>query len=72
MIRNAQTKDIETIVLFQVAMALETENLELDLETVRRGVKGVFEDPSRGFYIVSEEGSEIVACLMVTLEWSDC
>ena len=71
MIRYANTEDIETIAGFQSAMALETENMTLAPETVQRGVKSVFEDPSKGFYLVSEEEHEVIACLMITLEWSD-
>ncbi len=39
MIRNAHISDIDTIARFQVAMALETENMELDIETVTKGVQ---------------------------------
>ena len=71
MIRNAQTKDIETIAGFQLAMAKETENLELNPDVVIKGVKSVIDDPSKGFYILTENKSEVVASLMITLEWSD-
>jgi ribosomal protein S18 acetylase RimI-like enzyme len=71
MIRKAQTKDIEAIAAFQLAMAMETENLELNQDTVLKGVKAVIDDPSKGFYIVSEENNKVVASLMITLEWSD-
>ena len=71
MIRKAQTKDIEAIAAFQLAMAMETENLELNQDTVLIGVKSVLEDPSKGFYIVKEENNKVVASLMITLEWSD-
>ena len=71
MIRYANTEDIETIADFQAAMALETENMTLAPETVQRGVQSVFDDPSKGFYLVSEEEQQVIACLMITLEWSD-
>ncbi len=71
MIRKAQTKDIEAIAAFQLAMAMETENLELNQDTVLKGVKSVLNDPSKGFYIVREENNKVVASLMITLEWSD-
>ena len=71
MIRSAQTKDIETIAGFQLAMAKETENLELNPDVVIKGVKSVIDDPSKGFYILTENKSEVVASLMITLEWSD-
>ena len=71
MIRYANTADIETIAGFQAAMALETENMTLVPETVQRGVQSVFEDPSKGFYLVNEEDHKVIASLMITLEWSD-
>jgi len=71
MIRKASASDLETIAGFQIAMALETENLKLDQDAVSRGVKSVFDDPSKGFYLVTEKGGEVISCLMVTLEWSD-
>ena len=71
MIRSANRKDIETLAGFQVLMAKETENLDLDPETVKRGVSTVFDKPEKGFYLVTEEEGEVVASLMITYEWSD-
>ena len=69
--RDAVRADAPAIVAFQQAMARETEELELDLETVRRGVEGVFDEPSRGRYFVAARGADVVASLMITPEWSD-
>lgn len=52
-------------------MALETEGKDLDFETVSAGVAAVFEDKSKGFYLVAEDGGAVVGCLMITYEWSD-
>ena len=60
-----------TIVAFQLAMALETENLQLDPETVARGVDTVFVDQNKGFYLVARDGNDLAASLMITYEWSD-
>lgn len=70
-IRAATPKDAATIALFNIRMALETENLRLDPMTIERGVKRLFEDKSRGDYYVAEIGGAVVGCLMVTHEWSD-
>lgn len=70
-IRHASREDIETIVSFQLAMARETEQLELDPAVCRRGVEAVFDDPSHGCYWVVEEAGTVVASLMTTWEWSD-
>lgn len=70
-IRYATEEDIPFIVDCQLAMALETENLELNQLTVLNGVKAVFSDPLKGFYIIGETAEAICSCLMVTPEWSD-
>lgn len=69
--RDGTRADAPAIVEFQRAMARETEDLELDAETVARGVNGVFDDPSRGRYFVAARDGDVVASLMITPEWSD-
>ncbi len=70
-VRAARAEDAETIAAFQMAMARETEGVALDGATVRAGVEAVFGDPARGTYWVAEADGEVVACLLVTGEWSD-
>jgi GNAT superfamily N-acetyltransferase len=70
-IRVAVRNDIEPLVSFNQAMALETEGKELDTQTLWAGVAAVFDDPNKGFYVVAQDEEEIVAGLMVTFEWSD-
>jgi ribosomal protein S18 acetylase RimI-like enzyme len=70
-IREADISDIETITNFQLAMALESEKLELDRNILSKGVKAVFEDPFKGKYYVAEFDGRVVASLMTTYEWSD-
>jgi GNAT superfamily N-acetyltransferase len=69
--RSAQPSDDHSIVEFQLAMALETEEVTLDVETCTRGVHAVFADPSLGRYYVAESGGRVIASLMLTYEWSD-
>jgi GNAT superfamily N-acetyltransferase len=69
--RGGRPEDLEAIVGFQIAMAKETEDLELDGETCRRGVSRVFEDTSLGSYYVAEEEGRVVGSLLITFEWSD-
>ena len=71
MIRLARPEDTDAIVDFQVRMARETEGMELDLPTVTRGVRAVFEDPSKGQYWVAESDGRVIGSLMTTYEWSD-
>ncbi len=70
-IRPARPEDAGAIVDFQLQMARETEGLELDLPAVIRGVRAVFDDPSKGEYWVAEAGGRVVSSLMTTYEWSD-
>ncbi|MCD6201418.1 MAG: GNAT family N-acetyltransferase [Bacteroidales bacterium] len=70
-IRPGTPTDIETIAGFQIAMALETENLQLDEPTVLAGVRNVFHKPELGKYFVAEKNKEVVASLLITYEWSD-
>ncbi|MBN1820258.1 MAG: GNAT family N-acetyltransferase [Prolixibacteraceae bacterium] len=70
-IRKAVYDDWAVIAEFQVAMALETENLHLDRSTVEKGVKAVFKNPSKGIYFVGEKDNKVVGSLMITFEWSD-
>lgn len=61
----------EAIVDFQLKMALETENLALDRDTVSKGVAHIFEKPATGYYRVALNKGEVVASLLVLYEWSD-
>ncbi len=70
-IREATVDDASLIAGFQVAMALETEQKTLLPAVVDKAVLAVFEDPSRGFYLVGEVDGRVVGSLMITYEWSD-
>lgn len=71
-VRIAEKTDIDSLVAFNQAMALETEGKTLEDEVISGGVRAVFEDRGKGFYVVAEDGSgKIVGGLMITYEWSD-
>ena len=70
-IRQANPSDSNSIVEFQLAMALETEQLELDQPTVINGVAAVMADASKGIYYVAEVNGHVVGSLLTTFEWSD-
>ncbi len=70
-VRRAVPEDLETIVRFNAAMALETEGKVLDLEQLREGVAAVFQRHGLGFYFVAEVDGQVVGQLMITTEWSD-
>ena len=70
-IRAAAESDWSTIAEFNIRLAAETENKELDRLTVEAGVRGVLSDPRRGRYFVACADGQIVGQLMHTYEWSD-
>ncbi|MBS1486357.1 MAG: GNAT family N-acetyltransferase [Bacteroidetes bacterium] len=70
-VREANEKDIPNLIDFQLKMALETENITLELSSLTWGIQRMFKDPGKGRYYVAEEGNETVGCLMTTYEWSD-
>lgn len=73
-IRVATESDATTIAQFNILMAKETENRDLDATVVHRGVQQVFQNaPHYGFYLVTQEKSSgrVVGSLMITYEWSD-
>jgi GNAT superfamily N-acetyltransferase len=70
-IRKAAREDIDALIGFNQAMALETEGKELFTATLRKGVEAVFDDPQKGFYLVADEDGRAIGGLMVTFEWSD-
>lgn len=71
MIRIATLRDLDALVSGNVRMALETERLTLDADTVRAGVRALLENQVPGTYWVVEEEGAVVAQLLVTHEWSD-
>jgi ribosomal protein S18 acetylase RimI-like enzyme len=70
-IRKGQISDLQSLINFNQAMALETEGQSLDSNTLSLGVKTLLNSPGKGLYLVAEINNEIVGSLMVTFEWSD-
>lgn len=69
--REATPGDVPAIIDFQLAMARETEDLELDRSILTRGVQALFADPALGRYFVACDGERVIGSLMITYEWSD-
>lgn len=70
-IRPARRDDLEALVEFNCNLARETEEDDLDPQTVRRGIDRLLGDPALGFYTVAERDGQVVGCLLITFEWSD-
>jgi GNAT superfamily N-acetyltransferase len=74
-IRAANLDDVESIITFSAAMALETENRQLNVARLREGTLSLLNTPSYGFFMVAEIGNReqrrLIGQLMITYEWSD-
>ncbi len=70
-VRPAAIGDLDVIVAFNTALAVESENKTLDPATVTAGVRRAIEDPGRSLYFVAEVDAMMAGQTMVTLEWSD-
>jgi len=71
LIRNAESSDLQTIVGYNRAMALETEDKHLDDATSLAGVQAALGDSNRCSYFLAELGGTVVGQTMITFEWSD-
>jgi ribosomal protein S18 acetylase RimI-like enzyme len=70
-IRKARLSDTSVITDFNCHLALETESLTLNPPVVRRGVRALLADATRGTYFVAESAGAVVGQLLITREWSD-
>ena len=70
-IREAGPGDTEQVTAFSLACARDSENLELDGDTVRAGVGNALKDPSRARYFLAERNGKALGQIMLTREWSD-
>jgi GNAT superfamily N-acetyltransferase len=70
-IRRATLDDLAVIVDCNIRLAKETENINLDLDTITCGVRVALMDESKALYFVAEAEERVVGILMVTYEWSD-
>jgi ribosomal protein S18 acetylase RimI-like enzyme len=70
-VRRATAAETGRIAGFSRTLAMETEGLALDEQTVSAGVSALLGHPERGFYLVAEVDGHVAGCLLVTYEWSD-
>lgn len=71
LVRKAKSEDLNSILEFQLAMAKETEGIDLVSSTVEKGVASVLKDSTKGNYYVAEKKEKIIGSLLTTFEWSD-
>jgi len=70
-LRQAVLIDAPVIASFQIKMAWETERYKLNFDTVTKGVEVVLHDSNKGMYYVVEYEGNVIACMLITTEWSD-
>ncbi len=72
-IRLAEPRDLESLVTYNVALASETEDRQLERDLLQCGVEAILADASKGFYVVMEHRptGQIIGQLLITFEWSD-
>jgi GNAT superfamily N-acetyltransferase len=70
-IRAASEADLDVIVAANLALAGESERLQLDQTTLREGVLKLLDGRVAGQYWVAELDGRVVGQLLITFEWSD-
>jgi GNAT superfamily N-acetyltransferase len=70
-VRPAVHADLDVLVAGNADMAAETEQLQLDLPTLRLGIGAVLDGRVPGRYWVAEHDGRVVGQLLITYEWSD-
>ena len=71
MIRKANIDDLDVIASYNINLAKETEDYDLNKKTVLKGVEAILNDESKGSYFVYEVNQKVVGQIMFTREWSD-
>src|SRR5262245_57929632 len=70
-IRAATLDDIDAVVAANIALAEESENVQLDRDTWRAGIRALLEERAPGRYWIAEVDGHVVGQLLITFEWSD-
>ncbi len=70
-IREGRPEDAPIIAEFNQRMALETEDKDLDAETVGEGVVQGLLQPDKCRFFVAEAHGTLIGQAMITYEWSD-
>ena len=70
-IREANPGDLALVCAWNDALARESEDKQLDLGALRRGVGRVLDDAALGRYFIAEIDGVPAGQMMLTREWSD-
>ncbi len=69
-IREAGKSDVPILAEFNQALAKETEDIQLNLETLASGISNAL-DRDECHYFIAELNGQVVGQTMITYEWSD-
>jgi len=69
-IRRAQPADLDVLVAYNNALAVETEGRNLDGDILRQSMQAILEDERKGVYLLACEGEKVVGQIMYVYEWS--
>jgi len=70
-VRPAALSDLDDIVAGNLALAEESEHVQLDSQTLREGVRALLTGRAPGRYSIAELEGRFVGQLLITYEWSD-
>jgi GNAT superfamily N-acetyltransferase len=73
-LRQAHGEDHLQLCQMILEMAKDSEGIDLDFETLSKGVQAVLDDPTKGsywFWVNPAKPQEIWASCLITSEWSD-
>jgi len=70
-VRIARTEDAATIVRFNQNLALESEDISLNIDVLTRGVQRALTHPDLCSYFVAEVDGQVVGQTMITSELTD-
>ena len=70
-VRRATRDDVDALVAFNHAMAVESEDKALDVTQLRAGIEALLAHPDEGHYLIAWHAGERAGALMLTFEWSD-
>jgi len=71
-VRAATIKDLDTLVSFTLAEAVEAEGIEISAETVSRGISAGLQDPALArYWVLEDHENAVVGSISVVREWSD-
>ena len=71
LIRPARLDDLDAIIAGNIALADESEGVQLDRETLREGIRALLDGRAPGRYWIAELDGAVAGQLLITFEWSD-